>query len=294
MSGIAPELSKIARSLGGLNCLHIGRAREDGPWRMGAHSHRHHELLLFFSGRHRIQVGGREIFCEAGDALLYSPGCVHAESVAAPGTEWSFLLFEWPRAPRRLPLRLHDAGGRARVLADWLQAEPLSDAPDRQAAHNVMLGALIMQLLDCARTEQDDMVRRTRAFFQERLADPLRLEAVARHVYRSKFHFVRLYRKRTGCTPMEELRAVRLEHARELLLTTGLPLKAIAPRCGLSDEYALSRLFSRQFGISPSAFRARAPNGTGRKGRRSQVQILREDVAQASACVGKPKQTAAR
>jgi AraC-like DNA-binding protein len=268
MPEIATDLSKIALSFGSLNCLHAGRIRDDDAWRMEAHSHHHHELLVFFSGRYRVQVTGKEIFSEAGDALLYPPGFVHAEAVAAPGTEWIYMAFEWPRAPRRLPLRFHDATGRVRVLADWLRADLPSRAPGRQLARDVLLGALIMQLLDSARAEEDDLVRRTREFFQKRLAEPLRLDAVARHAHRSKFHFVRLYRKRTGRTPMEELRIVRLEHARELLLTTGLPLKAIAPRCGLADEYTLSRLFRKQFGASPSAFRTRAPNGIAQKDRR--------------------------
>ncbi len=265
MSKIAADLSKIARSLDTLNCLHTGRVRVDGAWRMGAHSHPHHELLIFYSGRHRVHIGGEDIYCEAGDALLYSPGRVHAEAVVAPGTEWIFVAFEWPRAPRHLPLRFHDSTGRARVLADWLRTDPLSRAPGRQPADDVLLGALIVQLLDSARAEEDDLVRRTRDLFQKRLADPLRLETIAGYAHRSKFHFVRLYRKRTGRTPMEELRAVRLRHARELLLTTDLPLKAIAPRCGLSDECALSRLFRKQFGASPSTFRARVRNGVHEK-----------------------------
>jgi transcriptional regulator GlxA family with amidase domain len=59
----------------------------------------------------------------------------------------------------------------------------------------------------------------------------------------------------TGLTPMEDLRQLRLEAARDLLLTTDLPLKAIAPRTGLGDEYHLSRLFRRAFGIAPGALR---------------------------------------
>jgi hypothetical protein len=128
MSGIASDLSIIAQTLGSLNCLHVGRIRNDGAWRMGAHSHRVHELLVFFSGRHRAQIAGERIFSEAGDALFYPPGCVHAEAVAAPGTEWIYLVFEWPRAPQHLSLRFHDAAGRVRVLADWLRADPPSRA----------------------------------------------------------------------------------------------------------------------------------------------------------------------
>jgi transcriptional regulator GlxA family with amidase domain len=71
----------------------------------------------------------------------------------------------------------------------------------------------------------------------------------------SKFHFSRRYRQLTGLTPMEDLRQLRLEAARDLLLTTDLPLKAIAPRTGLGDEYHLSRLFRRAFGIAPGELR---------------------------------------
>ncbi len=63
---------------------------------------------------------------------------------------------------------------------------------------------------------------------------------------------------------MADLRALRLEHARELLFTTGLPLKAIARRCGLGDEHALSRLFRRHLRASPSELRTRVAHAAQR------------------------------
>jgi len=267
MSQIAADLSLIAQSFGGLRCHHALRIRESSGWRIGAHSHPFYEMLIFFSGRHRIRVAGEEILCEAGDAVLYPPGRAHAEAVAAPGTEWVFVGFEWPQAPPSLPLRFRDAAGRGRILADWLGPDSRSSAKGHEPSRDVLLSALIMQLFGSADAEEDDMVRRTRELFQKRLAEPLRLDMVARHARRSKFHFLRLYRKRTGRTPMEDLRIMRLERARELLLTTGLPLKAIAPRCGLGDEYRLSRLFRKHFGAPPGTFRVRAPNAPARNDR---------------------------
>ena len=54
---------------------------------------------------------------------------------------------------------------------------------------------------------------------------------------------------------MEDLRLIRLTATRDLLLTTALTLKEIAPRCGLGDEFHLARLFSRHFKIPPGAVR---------------------------------------
>ena len=57
---------------------------------------------------------------------------------------------------------------------------------------------------------------------------------------------------------MEDVRTLRVEYARELILTTNLPLKAIAPMAGMSSEYALSKVFRRVLGTTPGALRRRA------------------------------------
>jgi len=56
---------------------------------------------------------------------------------------------------------------------------------------------------------------------------------------------------------MAETRALRADYARDLLLTTDLPLKEITVKTELGDEYALSRVFRHCFGIPPGAFHKR-------------------------------------
>ena len=260
MAEIADDVAELALGLSAATCLHVGRIRADAPWRLEAQSHGLHELLIFYTGRHRVVTGGEEIICAPGDALLYPPQCVHAEETLETPTEWAYFAFQWPRVIHDAPLLLHDATGRARVLADWLCAELGQHALSPDPVQDMLLRALVLQLFASSRAKEDDLVLKTWDFFQEHLAESVDLDAVARHAHRSKFHFARLYRKCTGRTPMADLRAARLNHAREMLLTTDLPLKAIAPRCGLGDEHALSRLFQKQFGMPPSAFRARRPS----------------------------------
>ena len=71
----------------------------------------------------------------------------------------------------------------------------------------------------------------------------------------TKYHFLRRYRALTGKTPMEDVRAIRLDFARNLILTTDLPLKLIAVQAGLGDAYQLSRLFRKHLNLAPSALR---------------------------------------
>lgn len=58
---------------------------------------------------------------------------------------------------------------------------------------------------------------------------------------------------------MEDVRRLRVEEARELIITTNLLLKEIAPLVGLSDEYQLSRLLRRYLGVSTRKLRKSEP-----------------------------------
>ena len=51
------------------------------------------------------------------------------------------------------------------------------------------------------------------------------------------------------------LRLLRVETARDQLITMVLPLKAIAGATGFCDEYHLSRVFRKHFQVPPGYFR---------------------------------------
>jgi transcriptional regulator GlxA family with amidase domain len=104
---------------------------------------------------------------------------------------------------------------------------------------------------------QDPWQDAIRAHVIKNIATPLSLRDMARRAGMSRFAFIRKFKRLTGRTPMEDLRLIRLNEARNLILSTGLPLKAIAPAVGIGDEYQLSKLFRRYFGISPRQMRSK-------------------------------------
>ncbi|MHC4712874.1 MAG: helix-turn-helix domain-containing protein, partial [Planctomycetota bacterium] len=48
---------------------------------------------------------------------------------------------------------------------------------------------------------------------------------------------------------------VRVEYARELIVSTGLPLKAVAMEAGLGTASFLCRLFRSTYGVTPGSLR---------------------------------------
>ncbi|QFY62691.1 helix-turn-helix transcriptional regulator (plasmid) [Rhizobium grahamii] len=64
-----------------------------------------------------------------------------------------------------------------------------------------------------------------------------------------------MFRLATGKSAFEYLRDVRLERARQALISTDDGIAEIAASVGLSSHSHLTRLFIKKFGISPSCYR---------------------------------------
>ena len=98
-------------------------------------------------------------------------------------------------------------------------------------------------------------LRRAKEFMQKNLAAPLRIEVVARHVQLSASHFSRAFKATAGVSYSDFLAKIRIGHAKQLLLTTGISISEVALACGLADQSHLTRMFGRVVGLPPNAWR---------------------------------------
>jgi transcriptional regulator GlxA family with amidase domain len=106
----------------------------------------------------------------------------------------------------------------------------------------------------------------TRAWMEERLAEPLSVEDMARHAGYSPRSFARRFRAETGTTPLQWLIGRRVAEAQRLLEGTGLGIDQVAARAGFGSAVALRQHFGRVLGTSPTVYRrafAAAPTNGG-------------------------------
>lgn len=73
--------------------------------------------------------------------------------------------------------------------------------------------------------------------------------------------FYKKVRGVTGYSPYEYLRVIRLKKAAEMLLTEDLTIAEVAYSVGINDPFYFSKCFKSQFGVSPSAYRKKLPEG---------------------------------
>jgi transcriptional regulator GlxA family with amidase domain len=69
--------------------------------------------------------------------------------------------------------------------------------------------------------------------------------------------FLRRFRKATGQSPLEYVQTLRIEEAKQLLETSGMPLDDIAVDVGYTEPSAFRHLFRKLVGVTPSAYRRR-------------------------------------
>lgn len=102
----------------------------------------------------------------------------------------------------------------------------------------------------------DPRLARVLEMMSARMAEPLTLDELAAEGGISKFHFVRVFRRRTGRTPHAMLQALRLDAARRMLASGDLPVAVVACRCGFGTGQRLTTAFTRRFGLPPTRWRA--------------------------------------
>ncbi|MGW6744047.1 GlxA family transcriptional regulator [Streptomyces sp. NPDC055025] len=107
----------------------------------------------------------------------------------------------------------------------------------------------------------------TRAWALEHLDRPLTLAELAGHAGTSVRTLSRRFLAETGLSPLQWLLHRRVDRARELLETTGLPMDQVARRSGLGSADSLRKHMAGRVGLTPTAYRAsfnRAPSGAAR------------------------------
>jgi len=100
-------------------------------------------------------------------------------------------------------------------------------------------------------------INRVLDHIEDNLAEPLKLQELARVASFSPFHFHRIFAALVGETPAQLIRRLRLEKAANRLV--GNPadsILAIALDCGFSSAAAFARAFKEQFGVTASEWRA--------------------------------------
>ena len=201
---------------------------------------------------------GSELVQAAREAGLRVP-----QDVAILGVDDDELVCEMAHPPlSSVRLGAEQMGHRAVALLARLMAVEEIDAPPAKVPPR---GLTARQSTDVLAVE-DAEVAEAVSLIRQRACGGLSVGELLRHVPINRRTLERRFVSILGHTPLAEIRRVRLERAKALLMTD-LPVYAVAAECGFGTPEYLATFFGDATGMTPSDYRRRhAPGGKPGRG----------------------------
>jgi AraC family transcriptional regulator len=229
---------------------------------MGSHAHDDYSFSLVLTGEYEETIRGRTASHGAGALLVCPAGEPHAQRfgraglyklVFSPTSETLERLAEVTRLSEAPALRskaMSDVGRR--ILSELRRDDAFSTTVIAGLSHELLglfgrahavrgpLPACVKSAMDIVRDSEGLMIGLEEAA-SAAACDPAKLS--------------RAFRQHLGCTFGDYQRRQRIEQAATLLASGRLAICDIALTCGFSDQPHMTRLFKREIGMTPAAYR---------------------------------------
>ncbi|WP_084956548.1 helix-turn-helix transcriptional regulator [Thermoactinospora rubra] len=253
----------------GLVCLGVGHQEGHLPT-VGPRTMRNHVAVVVTEGKGWFRHGAGPLLEVAAPAVLWLfPGVPHHYAPYDPGwTEWFVdftgpavaayqgLGFLDPAAPVT-PLTTADLPVQAigRIARACRLGSPYLEVETSAIVHDVLVA------LRRCRADEHPGGEPVLARLARDACLPLSVTEHARRLGMPPAELRQVVRRLTGSSPKDYLLTVRLNRAKDLLATSGLPVAAVARRVGYDDAAYFTRIFTRRVGLPPSEFRAQHYRG---------------------------------
>lgn len=258
------------------------------------HRHAFYEMVYVLSGRCSITFERARLELIPGDFLMIAPNYPHQIGVFDDDSiviniliRSSTLLDIFLNAIRDKTLisrflLSHTYGGktfsyllfhtrndfmiRNYILDIYIELDKTDDYSNRIAASliTILFTQLVRHYSDTA--DMPDMRRRDNIYLSkvmnyilEHYAD-CTLESISRHLHFSPQYCSKIIRTSTGLSFSELLTNIRIQKAKNLLLSTPMKINDISEHLGYSNPETFIRVFKKNLGTTPSAYRKNSDN----------------------------------
>lgn len=224
--------------------------------------HRHeitipyYDLTIVLSGSLEYTLNGKFFKVESGDFIMLPPGTRRNRESKNEITEYVSFNFK-TESPVTLPLYVKGAvHSDVRMLIaafDKMSAFPFTEG-DR-SRENLLV--LIISLLErrIKSTDMHPLTLKIINYLRSHLAKRVTLDDIGDLTFFSPIYCDTVFKRDMGVSIVDYLLDLRIDEAKELILTNVLSLQDIAESVGFTDYNYFSRTFKRRTGYTPTAYR---------------------------------------
>ncbi|MCC8036331.1 MAG: AraC family transcriptional regulator [Rikenellaceae bacterium] len=269
--------------------LNAGLSRHHADWNWKNVSSPFARLYLILVGNAVIETPAGEIAIEPGRLYLIPPFTMHGYRCDDYLESYYFHIYEKPSAKVRfleeydLPPEVPACPLDRQLVERLLEINPGRELPhydpsfyDNPASlmsyirknelnppevaveTTGLLSILLSRFLSGARVKNsinDSRIRAVVSHIRKNIDKPISVEELAGLCFLSHDHFIRLFKRELGTTPLEYVTRRKIENAQLMLTTTDLSVKNIAHRLAFNNLSYFNRLFKKTAGITPLQYR---------------------------------------
>lgn len=135
---------------------------------------------------------------------------------------------------------------------------------EKSGYQQVISGVLVQVLgsiISCVKNKDfegkdiERKIRKARIYFRDNLDKNIEVEQLAADLNIGYSYFRRMFKKFTGISPVQYHLMLRLQRAKDLLISTDMSVKEIALELGFQSIFYFTRIFKSKTGMAPTEFR---------------------------------------
>ena len=247
------------------------------------HIHNSYEICFCLENRLIMNAGGCEHILYPGEFLLVMPGTPH-NAVCDPDekNKYFFMVFdppsidEYDEKTRPTSTQLEKISRSELFVSGACPVDEISlllgkmerELIDRNAGWFFMFRGYCLEFIFCCLREVIGQIHESpkeidnfnlaieiTKYMQNNLREKISLSDIATEMHISSRHAQRIFKDYFGVSFVTALNLYRINHAKNLLVSTGLSISDIAERVGLSSTQPLYRLFHEYENMSINEYR---------------------------------------
>lgn len=222
-----------------------------------------YHILLLNNGGCQATHNGKEYTLSPGNIMLYFPNepqqYIYTQSSTALWIHFSGKICSELFNDCGISSGFHKISPKREILDYFTETIRRFNMPGRERFANASLIELIYSVAEAQKNvfapKTDFGIYAALTYINANYNKQITLEQLSKISGYSKSGFSHLFSSLTKTTPIKYCNGIRLKASLEMLVSTDLSITEIALDCGFSDSLYYSKLFKKEYGISPKEYR---------------------------------------
>lgn len=225
-----------------------------------------HKFAYVISGNGKITTPAGKDFCETCD-VFYLPPDEKQECKTEGKDAWTHIWFSVRGDLVDSLVKLYGIQDRrvfknCRVFSLFDEfvrnINTMIDRKEAEADNAVLLHKIIIQMAESCKeqaSKRPDDATMMKDFLDVNYTRVVSNKELADLIYKSESQTIRIFKKAFGKTPYDYALERKLLAAKQMLKSTGMPIRDIASALGFNNEHYFSSCFKNHEGITPLKYR---------------------------------------